>query len=286
MYNTIVNNMLYFIFTVDGDWMEYFEVKLPEGERVPRPDIVQELIQREIEMAQRVLNGRFIHFIHTSPLERDFFLKEPFPRLWKEIRENGGDIGLHCHEDDSYKDYFWQDAFRMKRVVSERVRTFKNAGLSVECYRGGFMCFSDEMVRVLEENRIGFDFSCEPGRFLKQGDKLVSDWRGAPEMHYRMSYSSRSKPGDSNVWEIPVGTSKGKYLYFEKSSAEEIGKIALDLKERSVQNKCDIVVSVLSHTYDYASIDVIKATEEKLTLLKRHGTFINLKELQKIITAS
>ncbi|MBU4311431.1 MAG: hypothetical protein KJ706_01775 [Candidatus Omnitrophica bacterium] len=140
------------------------------------------------------------------------------------------------------------------------------------------------MVKILEDNKIYFDFSCEPGRFLKEGDNLVSDWRGAPESHYRMSYNNRCKPGDSRVWEIPVGTSKGKYLYFEKSNMAELEKITLDLKERSVENRGDLVVSVLSHTYEYESPETIRGIEEKLLLLKKYGTFINLNELEKFLS--
>ncbi|MFC1508122.1 hypothetical protein ACFL60_00360 [Candidatus Omnitrophota bacterium] len=197
--------------------------------------------------------------------------------------KNKGDVGLHCHEDDPYKAYYHQDEHYMRKVISERYTTFNKSGLDIRCYRSGFLGFSKSMVRILEENTLFFDFSCEPGRLFEHNEQLVCDWRGAPEYHYRMSYSDPAKEGDSNVWEIPVGVSKGKYLYFEKSSLEDIKKIALDLKDKSVQNKCDIVVSVLGHTYDYGSKDGIKDTEAKLRLLKEYGRFINLKELENII---
>ena len=156
--------MLYFIYTIDGDWLEYFEIGLKEDARAPKRDVLQELVQREIELAEKNLNGYFIHFIHTSRRARDFFIQSPFLRLWKEIIKKGGDIGLHCHEDDPYKDYYYQDAAHMKDVISERVAAFQKAGLDVKCYRGGFLGFSNETVRALEENGILFDFSCEPGR--------------------------------------------------------------------------------------------------------------------------
>lgn len=273
--------MLYFVFTVDGDWKEYFDIKLQDAGRFPKADVLLTLIQREIELAAHILNGRFVHFIHTSSRCRDFFLEGPFRRLWKDILKYGGDTGLHCHEDDPYRDYYYQDSSRMRSVISERVKTFRKAGLDIKSYRSGFLGFSDEMVRILEENRIYFDFSCEPGRFLKDGERIVSDWRGAPESHYRMSYDSRCKRGNSKVWEIPIGTSKGRYLYFERSSLGEIEKIGLDLKEISMQNRCDIIVSVLSHTYDYTSMENIK---DRLISLKKYGIFINLNELEDILT--
>lgn len=172
----------------------------------------------------------------------------------------------------------------MRRVISERAKAFRKAGLDVKCYRSGFLGFSDEMVRILEENRIYLDFSCEPGRFLKDRGDLVCDWRDTPLSHYRMSYDNHCRRGNSKVWEIPVGASEGKYLYFEKSKLEELEKIALALKERSVQNRCDIVVSVLSHTYEYASSEMLDAIQTKLILLKKYGSFINIKELEDILS--
>jgi len=276
--------MLYFIFTIDGDWEEYFDVNLSEGDRVPKIDSLQSLILKEIEVAERNLNGRFIHFIHTSPRVRDFFLKERFLELWDRIVKNGGDVGLHCHEDDPYKDYYCQDTRRMKEVISREVCRFREAGLSIKAYRGGFLGFSHETVRILEENRIYFDFSCEHGRYLRHGDILISDWRNSPEHHYRMSYKNHCDAGDSKVWEVPIGSSKKRHLYFEKASLEDLRKVALDLKERSIQNKCDIIVSVLTHTYEYASLEGIKKIEEKISLLKQYADFINLQELERIIS--
>ncbi|MBU1147579.1 MAG: hypothetical protein KKD11_04435 [Candidatus Omnitrophica bacterium] len=270
--------MLYFVFTIDGDWKEYFELKLKDEERLPKEGVLLDLVQREIDLADKVLKGRFIHFIHTSPLARDFFLEKNFRKLWKDVLKNNGDAGLHCHED-----YYYQDASRMKKTISAGVSLFKKSGLDVKCYRGGFLGFSKDMVRILEGNKIHFDFSCEPGRFLKHEDTLIADWRGAPEHQYRMSYDNHCQSGDSKVWEIPLGTSQGKSLYFEKSSIEDIEKIALDLKEQSIENKIDIVASVLSHTYEFESVERIKNIEKNLTALKKYGTFINLKELEKYL---
>lgn len=278
--------MLYVVFTVDGDWKEYFDTSLTEEESLPKREVLQELVKREINVTQKLLKGHFIHFIHTSPRVRDFFLKEPFLKLWKKILKNGGDIGLHCHEDDPYKDYYCQDDSRMRKVISECASAFRKSGLDVKCYRGGFLGFSDAMVRILEENKILFDFSCEPGRRLTHGKTLICDWKGAPMFLYRMSYNDHCKAGDSKVWEIPIGISNGKYLYFEKSSSKDIEKIALDLKRESVQNKYDIVVSALTHTYEYDSKKAIKDIDEKINLLKKHANFMNLKQLEEYLWKS
>jgi len=275
--------MLYFIFTVDGDWKEYFDVNLPEEERLPNVGVMQGLIEQEIEVATRNLDGRFIHFIHTSPRARKFFLNEPFMKFWRQIIENGGDIGIHPHEDEPHKAYYFQDSSRMKEVISGQVSALRKQGLNVYAYRGGYLAFSSNLIPILEENGLYFDFSCEPGRYLVDCDKLISDWRGAPTSLYRMSYHDHRKVGDSGVYEIPIGTSKGHYLYFEKSTPEIIKETVFDLKEKSMKDSHDIIVSVLTHTYEYTSLEEIKNIEEKISLLKKYGRFINLRQLRDII---
>lgn len=275
--------MLYLIFTIDGDWKEYFDVNLLEDKRLPNVGVMQGLIEQEIEVATGNLDGRFIHFIHTSPRARNFFLDKPFMKFWRQIIENGGDIGIHPHEDDPHKAYYFQDSSRMKDVISGQVGALRKQGLNVCAYRGGYLAFSSNLIPILEENSLYFDFSCEPGRYMKDSRSLVSDWRGAPTSLYQMSYQDYRKVGDSGVYEIPVGTSKGHYLYFEKSTPEIIEETAFDLREKSMKDSHDIIVSVLTHTYEYTSSDEIKNIEEKISLLKKHGRFINLKELRDII---
>lgn len=275
--------MLYLIFTVDGDWNEYFDVNLPEDKRAPRVEVMQGLIKQEIEVAARNLNGRFIHFIHASPRARTFFLNEPFIKTWKQIVENGGNIGLHCHEDDPHKAYYFQDSSRMKSVIYEQVSALRRHGLNVCAYRAGYLAFSSKLIPILEENGLHFDFSCAPGKYLIHGNIVVSDWRGAPTSLYRMSYHDYRKSGNSGVYEIPIGVSKGHFLHFEKSGPQTIKEVASDLRKKSMRDSCDIVVSVLVHSYDYTSQDAIKNIEEKISLLKKYGRFINLKELQDFV---
>jgi len=278
--------MLYLIFTIDGDWKEYFDVDLLEDKRLPNVGVMQGLIEQEIEVARRNLKGRFIHFVHTSPRARKFFLDKPFMKFWRQIIENGGDIGIHPHEDDPHKAYYFQDSSRMKKVISGQVGALRKQGLNVCAYRGGYLAFSSNLIPILEENGLYFDFSCEPGRYMKDSRSLVSDWRGAPTSLYQMSYQDYRKVGDSGVYEIPVGTSKGHYLYFEKSTPEIVEETAFDLREKSMKDSHDIIVSVLTHTYEYTSSDEIKNIEEKISLLKKYGRFINLKELRNVINDS
>ncbi|MFA5499879.1 MAG: hypothetical protein WC404_02245 [Candidatus Omnitrophota bacterium] len=273
--------MLYLIFTVDGDWKEYFDVKLALEKRQPDSKIMKELIANEIKVAARHLEGRFIHFIHASPCARTFFLKEPFITLWSSIISGDGDIGVHCHEDLPYNEYYFEDTPRMRKVISEQASSLRGSGLETCAYRGGFLAFNHMLIPALEENRLYFDFSCEPGRHLVHNGKVVSDWTGSPESLYRMSYADHRRKGDSSVYEIPMGVSGNKYLYFEKSDANTIEKTARELKNKS--DAGDIIVSVLTHTYEYTSVEAVEDIVNKILVLKKFGRFINIKELKKIV---
>ncbi|MBN1527136.1 MAG: hypothetical protein JW919_06115 [Candidatus Omnitrophica bacterium] len=273
--------MLYLVFTVDGDWKEYFDVKLSPEKRQPDVKRMQDLIEREMEAAARCLEGRFVHFIHASPCAGNFFLKEPFVASWRLITQGGGDIGVHCHEDLPYSEYYFEDTPRMKKAISAQVTALRGLGLEPCAYRGGFLAFSHTLIPVLEENGLYFDFSCEPGRHLVHNGKVVSDWRGAPGSLYRMSYADHRKEGDSSVYEIPMGVSAGSYLYFEKSDLKTIEKAAIELKNRSAGK--DIIVSVLTHTYEYRSGETVEDIVDKISILKKYGRFINIEELKEVV---
>lgn len=273
--------MLYLIFTVDGDWKEYFNVQLPPEKRRPDPAVMRRLFAREIETATRCLEGRFLHFIHTSPCARGVFLKEPFTGLWRSIASGGGDVGVHCHEDLPYLEYHFEDIPRMEEVISGQVAALRESALETCSYRGGFLAFTHTLIPVLEKNGIRFDFSCEPDRHLVHNGKTVSDWRGSPRSLYRMSSADHRQPGLSSVYEVPLGSSGREYLYFEKSDAKTLERVAADLGERSRDK--DIVVSALTHTYEYTSAAAAQEIASKIAVLKRFGRFINIKELKELV---
>lgn len=275
--------MLYLIFSIDGDWDEYFLTRLPEEKRLPQVEALKAMIKNEIKTAAQNLNGRFIHFVHTSPKVRNFFYNEPFVALWKQIIKDGGDVGLHCHEDDPYKAYYVHDSARMKQVIRQQAEGLRKLGLDICAYRGGFLAFTTQLISILEENNLCFDFSCEPERYLVDAGTVVSDWRSSPTSAYRMDYSNHRKKGGSKVYQIPLGSAKGHYLYFEKSEPQIIEDVASNLKERSRKESKDFIVSVLTHTAEYESQETIKSIEEKISILKKYGQFINLKELKNIL---
>jgi hypothetical protein len=265
--------MLYFIFTIDGDWEEYFNTALPEEKRLPDKQRMLSLIGWEIKLASDVLNGRFIHFVHTSPRARDFFLQPEFILKWREIEGGGGNVGVHCHEDDPQLAYYHNNPKKMEESIDFLAGVLDEKGLKASSFRGGYMGFSPTTIPILEENGIFLDFSCAPGRYLRHGDLLVSDWRGAPENFYRMSYEDHRRPGKSRVFEIPLG------IYIETTSLLNIWKKARELRKR----QGDTIVSVLAHSYDFKSSLMRIKMKLALLILKNYGKFINAEEaLEKI----
>ena len=111
--------MLYFVFTIDGDWDEYFNLKLSDEERKPRKDVVLKYIDEEISLASKLLNGRFVHFVHSSPRVRESFLEPEYIERWNEIEQKGGSVGVHCHEDDPRVEYHFDDPDKMGHQYSQ-----------------------------------------------------------------------------------------------------------------------------------------------------------------------
>ena len=274
--------MLYFVFTVDGDWEEYYNPKLSEEERAPNLKKLLNFIDKEITTVLRIIDGKFIHFVHTSPRARDFFLGPEFISRWKKIEEHHGSIGIHCHEDDPRKAYYFDDQERMEKAIGYFTNGLRDKGLFPLAYRGGYMAFSPKTILLLEKNEIFLDFSCEPGRYLIHGEKmLVADWRGSPCNFYRMDYTDHRKPGNSKVFEVPIGNALGGYLHIELSSIIKMWNIAKILKRKAKTN--DVIVSVLAHTFEFGNFLRVFKIRLTLAILKRYANFINAKEALAIV---
>ena len=267
--------MLYFVFTIDGDWARYFDFSLTNEERKPEKMWLHTLINKEVEIANRYVKGKFVHFLHASPLVREFFLSPDFVSVWKLVEKNGGSIGVHVHEDAPDDAFFVNDSGRMMGAITAHTENLRECGLHPIAYRGGYLAFNKELIPMLEENKLFLDFSCEPGRHIPN----VADWRGASDDYYRMDYNDHRKEGESKVFEISLGEG----MYIELTPLWKIVLAARKLKKRADRSKKDIIVSVLAHTYDFNSLFMRTKIKLALLILRRYGKFINAGEAyQKI----
>ncbi|MBU1006665.1 MAG: hypothetical protein KKH08_03635 [Candidatus Omnitrophica bacterium] len=273
---------LYFIFTVDGDWNEYFSIELPKAKRRPDKKNLLRLIKHEIKIAH-CIGGKLLHFVHTSPVTRQYFLQPDFIALWKEIQDIGGSIGVHCHEEDLFSHGGLDDLALMEQSIRSLTEPLRNEGLSLISYRGGYLAFCKSIIPILERNGIFLDFSCFPGRYLRHKGKLIADWRGAPKNYYRMCYQDHRKEGKSDVIEIPLGKLKQRVLYFDVTSLFDIWMLARHLAKKERTLKGDIIVSLLTHTYELSSPWKRFRTRIALFLCSLYGKFINDKQIIEIV---
>lgn len=261
-----------FILTFDGDWDEYFKTGLPDNKRCPPVRDLLVLLERELAMAATV-GGKCIHFVHTSPLFRDLFLKPEFLAVWKRFEAAGGEAGVHCHEEELYKSWYFNDADRMDSAITQLADGLKTAGLTVCAYRGGFMTFSPRLIPFLQRHGLLLDFSCDPGRHLFMSGQLVADWRGAPASVYRMDSQDPRRPGASPICEVPLG------IYIEKQSLFSIWNTC---RRMNAAGK-PVLVSVLAHTYDFTSPRMRFKIWCALRICRFYGSFINTAQARDLI---
>ena len=273
---------LYFIFTIDGDWNEYFFTKRRKAQRQPNKETLLNLVKREIDVAGSI-GGKLLHFVHTSSVTRDFFLKPEFVSLWKKIEACGGSVGIHCHGEKLYREGRLSEPKDMENAIDFLTKGLRDKGLDPISYRGGYMTFCEKNIPFLEKNKLFFDFSCDPNRHLRHEGELIADWTGAPSNYYRISYEDHRKPGKSNVIEIPLGKSGNDALYIDIASLASIRKAARALAKRDKEEKGNIVVSVLTHTYEFSSFWKMLKMKIAILICKKYGTFVNDKEALGII---
>jgi hypothetical protein len=273
---------LHFIFTVDGDWDEYFLTDLPHRKRRPHREGLLGLIRHEIRIA-RMIRGKFLHFVHTSPVTREYFIQPEFIDIWKEIESKGGGIGVHCHEEELFDHGRLVDPEGLERSILSVAKPLRVEGLYLISYRGGYLTFCRSIIPILERTGIALDFSCSSGRYLHYKGRLIADWRGAPKNYYRMCYDDHRREGGSDVFEIPLGKIKQRALYIDVTSLLDIWMVSRHLAKKEKTIKGDIIVSLLTHTYEFSSWWKRLRIRTALFICGRYGSFIIDKEALGLI---
>jgi len=273
---------LHFIFTVDGDWDEYFSTKLSKAKRRPHRKGLAWLIEHEIRIA-RFIGGRLLHFVHTSPVAREYFFHPRFIKLWKKIEKSGGSIGVHCHEEGLFSQGELKNPIMLEKSIHSLTEPLRKEGLTLISYRSGYLSFCKSVIPILEKNGILLDFSCFSGRYLHYEGRLIANWRGAPKNYYYMCYLDHCREGESNVVEIPIGKIKKRALYIDVTSLLDIWMIARHLAKKEKTIKGNIIVSLLTHTYEFSYLWKRLRIRAALFICSRYGSFINDKEVLDVI---
>jgi hypothetical protein len=221
--------------------------------------------------------------VHTSPVARQYFLQPEFITLWKKIEKGGGSIGVHCHEEDLFSRGALDDPGKLERSIHSVTTPLRDKGLNIISYRGGYLAFCKSAIPILEKNGIILDFSCSRGRYLHYKGRLIADWRGAPKNYYRMCYHDHRKKGKSDIVEIPLGKIKERALYIDITSLLDVWMVARHLGKKERAAKGNIIVSLLTHTYEFSCWWKRLRIRAALFICSRYGSFINDKEALDII---
>jgi len=273
---------LYFIFTIDGDWDEYFSTELPRRKRRPDRKGLLWLIKKELKAA-RFAGGKFLHFIHTSPVTRQYFFQPDFIDIWKKIEKTGGSVGVHCHEEGLFDRGGLKDPVMLERSVRSLTGPLREKGITLISYRGGYLAFCEKVIPILERNGLFLDFSCSPGRYLHYKGRLIADWRGAPKNYYRMCYEDHRKEGKSNVVTIPLGKIRKRALYIDIMPLTDIWMVARHLAGKGKNSKGNIIVSLLTHTYEFSSVWKRLRIVLAILICRCYGKFVTDKEALTLI---
>jgi len=214
---------------------------------LPQKEKFIQYLKNEIRFCKENLNGKYIHFIHFSPLAGFYFLEKEFIPYYKEIESLGGNIGIHLHMDIPLKKYnlFQNNIDFIKEVIGK----IKDIGLKPIAHRGGYFSYDNIMTKTLEENGVFLEMSNVFGRKMIYKGELVSDWSESINRVYKLDYNNFLKEGDSKVWEIPVGNSNKKYLYLEKMGVNGAKYLLWNMKKniKSIEN--DQIATVITHSY-------------------------------------
>lgn len=272
---------LYYVLTIDGDWDEYFQPAAPSEERQPDKKILMRLLCRQLS-ATRPAGGKLLHFIHTSETTRHFFLLPKFLAVWRRIQAGGGSVGVHYHHE-TYGPKGLSDPLNvMTPGIGVMLDTLRRRHLKVISYRGGYLAFLPEQIPLLETYGFLLDFSCDPGRYNFHDGKVAADWRDAPNFPYRLSYEDHRKPGRSKLTEIPMGKVGKDALYLDTTPLWIVWKTARALARQSRKENKNLVVSILTHTFEFSSwlkwLKILLA----LWICRFYGTYINDREAFEI----
>lgn len=151
--------------------------------------------------------GKSAFLIHTSPFIRrnwnDVFYSSPdYLSLWNHVVLQGGELGLHLHEEEPDGScLYYGYSQHLERVVSDHVRLLAEVGLQPTCESTGFFGMNEWLVPILEANGLLVNVD-NVGKFTKF---TSTDWTAAPLRPYFLDRTAISREGDSRVLAVPLG---------------------------------------------------------------------------------
>lgn len=166
-----------------------------------------ENVQLALDVVASECGGKAVFLIHTSPFIRRnwndaFFTSPDYLSMWREVVSQGGELGLHLHEEEPDGScLYYGYSLHLERIVSEHVHLLAEAGLQPTCESTGYFGLNEWLVPILEQNRLLVNLD-HVGKFT---DFTGTDWTTAPLRPYFLDRNSVTCEGDSSVLVIPLG---------------------------------------------------------------------------------
>ncbi len=273
----------YFVINIDGD---------PDPPHGPRND---RRVLDKYRVMQKLMDdfaeGKGVICVHTSPIYRDRFLRDPFMDFWREWTANGGELALHP-EEDLYataqtrlsEGNHYDHISHMEPIISELADFMQSNGVPFAAYKGGFHGLTMAIVQVLVRAGIEIDLTGAPGIVWPT---KTADWSGAPASAYYMSQEAYRKPAESGtgcgMFEIPTAfdgqvSDTGSrfllnrhYLAVGRSTLGDLYRVWNAVIERGERSARPQIVALVSHTHALHREEFHQECAAVLEYVRKHG---------------
>ncbi len=286
---------VYFVVNIDSD---------PDPENTPpNNDAVMEKYRITKEILDDHAGGKGTICIHTSPMYRDRFFREPFMEFWKSWVDGGGELTLHP-EEDLYSTpetrlesgTYYNDIEHMDPILRAQARFMEDNNLPFAAYKGGYHGLTKNIVHVLKKIKINIDLTCAPGIHWPE---KAAHWAEAPLEAFYMSseacWKKAQKGEESSMFEIPFGWDGQRrdaspnrlldehYLVNEFSNYEALCRVWDTIVDRAAKADSPQIVSILCHTYAMKDNELSGRCANILDYMTRHeGVPVTAREAKKI----
>lgn len=164
-------------------------------------------IRAAIDVMAACVEGKAAFLIHTSPFIRRrhddvFYTHDDYISLWHEVVQHGGEVGLHPHEEEPESSgFYYYYGGHMDRVLTDHVKMLLDHGMEPTCQTMGYYGLNEWTIPIVEKLGIYVSLN-NVGRYIPWSH---NDWSKAPQVPYFHSYENIYSPGDSSVFEVPLG---------------------------------------------------------------------------------
>lgn len=235
-------------------------------------------LRRAIPFMREQVNGKFNLVPHSSTYCRDLTYREPFLSLYRTVVGNGGEIGVHTHEELVGTAPLVHLKRHMEAIILQKRDELVAAGIQPTAFRMGMWAFDDCIPSILEKAGIDVDLSAVPG--LERW-YWHAYWRNAPYSAYYLcsqdyTHVDCSHP-KSKVLEIPLGsdglgdTTSKNFLYIDAAPLAEIQRVWDAIIKRAESAREPQFVHALCNLFCMGRDDLMERLASFLQYAQSHG---------------